>query len=113
MSQGITDKERWIGNVNVDNSQVQFLLTILKVLSRNLKKVDCLGASSGEIGKKTTTGLKRYLTFSAIVCYLILSNSPYLSEFNVHHLYSNRKCNFFLSVWSLNLVIYQRIFKLL
>lgn len=52
MSQGITDKERWIGNVNVDNSQVQFLLTILKVLSRNLKKVDCLGASSGEIGKK-------------------------------------------------------------
>lgn len=52
MSQGITDKERWIGNVNVDNSQVQFLLTILKVLWRNLKKVDCLGASSGEIGKK-------------------------------------------------------------
>ena len=81
MSQGITDKERWIGNVNVDNSQVQFLLTILKVLWRNLKKVDCLGASSGETEKQTNKlDLKDIcLTFSATVCYLILSNSPYLS----------------------------------
>ena len=75
MSQGITDKERWIGNVNVDNSQVQFLLTILKVLWRNLKKVDCLGASSGETENQTNkqTGLKRYLF--DFQCYCLLFNS--------------------------------------